>query len=86
MNINCLSYTNSYDSVIFVFLTVVTVLVNIIIRLIMEFITSSKGSLKLLYQGCSYAKQKDLVNNLESCECVHRRKSDTMYPGWRKCG
>ena len=37
----------------------------------MEFITSSKGSLKLLYQGCSYVKQKDLVNNLESCEIVN---------------
>ena len=34
----------------------------------MEFITSNKGSLKLLYQGFSYVKQKDLVDNVVN-EC-----------------
>ena len=42
----------------------------------MEFITSNKGSLKLLYQGFSYVKQKDLVDNVVSYECVRRRSAN----------
>ena len=42
----------------------------------MEFITSNKGSLKLLYQGFPYVKQKDLVDNVVSYECVRRRSAN----------
>ena len=42
----------------------------------MEFITSNKGSLKLLYQSFSYVKQKDLVENVVSYECVRRRSAN----------
>ena len=42
----------------------------------MEFITSNKGSIKLLYQGFSYVKQKDLVDNVVPYECVRRRSAN----------
>ena len=42
----------------------------------MEFISSNKGSLKLLYHGYSYVKQKDLANNVECYECVRRRNAN----------
>ena len=42
----------------------------------MEFITSNKGSIKLLYRGFSYVKQKDLVDNVVSYECVRRRSAN----------
>ena len=42
--------------------------VNIIIQeVIMEFISSNKGSLKLLYYGFSYVKQKFDVNEDNHC-------------------
>ena len=46
------------------------------IQVVIEFITSNKGSLKLLYQCFSYVKQKDLVDNVVSYECVRRRSAN----------
>ena len=42
----------------------------------MELITSNKSSLKLLYQGFSYVKQKDLAHNVVSYECGCRRSAN----------
>ena len=55
---NPVNYINCYDSVTLL-VAFLTVVFNIIIQeVIMEFISSNKGSLKLLYHGFSYVKQK----------------------------
>ena len=67
-----------YDSVILVFLTVVKRAFNIIIQVVMEFITPNKVSLKLLYQSFSYVNQKDLVDNrfvyVDAALTVHAKR------------
>ena len=39
----------------------------------MEFITSTLGGRKLVYQGFIYVKQKNLSQGVESYECEMRR-------------
>ena len=42
-------------------------------QFIMEFITSTKGGSKLVYEGFVYVKQKNLANGVVSYECEMRR-------------